>query len=112
MPRKEIELQLDIAKSEMLDYKLEDFRYYVKRFKHLDYTKTENRKALIDTFVNRVTYLGGKNGKIRYNVTGFSSGSLYERLVERPLAKANLTLMTNGRSAWLESNLLYSPNLF
>lgn len=80
--RKEIEQQLDVAKSEMLDYKLEDFRYYVKRFKHLDYTKTENRQALIDTFVNRVTYLGGKKGKVRYNVTDFSKGSYYERLVE------------------------------
>lgn len=90
--RKEIELQLDIAKSEMLDYKLEDFRYYVKRFKHLDYTETENRQALIDTFVNRVTYLGGKKGKVRYNVTDFSKGSFYERLVEirgfEPLAYA------------------------
>lgn len=80
--RKEIELQLDVAKSEMLDYKLEDFRYYVKRFKHLDYTKMENRQALIDTFVNRVTYVGNKKGKIRYNVTDLFCGSFYERLVE------------------------------
>lgn len=41
--RKEIELQLDVAKSEMLDYKLEDFRYYVKG-KHLNYTKMKTAK--------------------------------------------------------------------
>ena len=61
---------------------LEDLRYYVKRFKHLDYTKTENRQALIDTFVNKVFYYGDKKGKVRYNVTDFSTGSLYERVVE------------------------------
>ena len=55
--RKEIELQLETEKSEILDYTLEDLRYYVKRFKHLDYTKTENRQALIDTFVNKVLLL-------------------------------------------------------
>ena len=82
----------------MLDYKLEDFRYYVKRFKHLDYTKTENRQALINTFVNRVTYLGNKKGKVRYNVTDFSSGSFYERLVEmtgiEPVSKRELILLS------------------
>ena len=80
--RKEIELQLETEKSEILDYTLEDLRYYVKRFKHLDYTKTENRQALIDTFVNKVFYYGDKKGKVRYNVTDFSTGSLYERVVE------------------------------
>lgn len=45
--RKEIALQLDVAKSEMLDCKLEDFLYYVKRFKHFVYTKTENRQAFM-----------------------------------------------------------------
>lgn len=49
------------ALSEILDYTLEDLRYYVKRFKHLDYTKTENRQALIDTFVNKVFYYGNKS---------------------------------------------------
>ena len=80
--RKEIEQQLETEKSEILDYTLEDLRYYVKRFKHLDYTKTENRQALIDTFVNKVFYYGDKKGKVRYNVTDFSTGSLYERVVE------------------------------
>lgn len=81
----------------MLYYKLEDFRYYVKRFKHLDYTKTENRQALVDTFVNRVTYLGGKKGKIRYNVTDFSSCSFYERLVELKGAKTHTLLYKVNR---------------
>ena len=80
--RKEIELQLETEKSEILDYTLKDLRYYVKRFKHLDYTKSENRQALIDTFVNKVIYYGNKKGKVRYNVTDFSTGSLYERVVE------------------------------
>ena len=81
--RKEIELQLEVEKSEILDFKLEDLRYYVKRFKHLDYTKTENKQALIDTFVNKVIYYGNKKGKVRYNVTDFSTGSFYERVVDR-----------------------------
>ncbi len=79
--RKEIELQLEVEKSQILDFTLKDLRYYIKRFKHLDYTKTKNKQALIDTFVNKVICYGNKKGKVRYNVTDFSTGSFYERVV-------------------------------
>lgn len=98
--RKEIEQQLETEKSEILDYTLEDLRYYVKRFKHLDYTKTENRQALIDTFVNKVFYYGDKKGKVRYNVTDFSTGSLYERLVELKAAKTHTVLYQINRTEY------------
>lgn len=103
--RKEIEQQLEIEKSEILDYTLEDLRYYVKRFKHLDYTKTENRQALIDTFVNKVFYYGHKKGKVRYNVTDFSTGSLYERVV----GTVRLELMTSCMSSMRSNQLSYAP---
>ena len=45
-------------------------------------TKTENKQALIDTFVNEVIYYGNKKGKVLYNVTDFSTGSFYEQVVE------------------------------
>ena len=62
---------------------MENLRYYVKRFKQLDYIyETENKQALIDTFVNKVIYYGNKKGKVHYNVTDFSTGSFYERVVE------------------------------
>ena len=96
--RKEIELQLETEKSEILDYTLEDLRYYVKRLKHLDYTKTENRQALIDTFVNKVFYYGDKKGKVRYNVTDFSTGSLYERVVETAGLEPATSCMSSKRS--------------
>lgn len=59
---------------------LVDFHYYVKRFKHLDYTKAENRQTLIDTFVNRVTYLGGKKGKICYKCNGIFVGFVFRKI--------------------------------
>lgn len=96
--RKEIELQLEVEKSEILDFKLEDMRYYVKRFKHLDYTKTENKQALIDTFVNKVIYYGNKKGKVRYNVTDFSTGSFYERVVEITRLELVTSCMSSKRS--------------
>lgn len=103
--RQEIELQLEVEKSQILDFKLEDLRYYVKRFKHLDYTKTENRQALIDTFVNKVFYYGDKKGKVRYNVTDFSTGSLYERVV----GTVRLELMTSCMSSMRSNQLSYAP---
>lgn len=96
--RKEIELQLEVEKSEILDFTLEDLRYYVKRFKHLDYSKTENRQALIDTFVNKVIYYGDKKGKVRYNVTDFSTGSFYERMVEIIGLEPMASCMSSKRS--------------
>ena len=96
--RKEIELQFEVEKSEILDFTLEDLRYYVKRFKHLDYSKTENRQALIDTLVNKVIYYGDKKGKVRYNVTDFSTGSFYERLVEIIGLEPMASCMSSKRS--------------
>ena len=105
--RKKIELQLEVEKSEILDFKLEDLRYYVKRFKHLDYTKTENKQALIDTFVNKVIYYGNKKEKDRYNVTDFSTGSFYERMVEiRGFEPLTYTLRT-----YRATNCAISPDI-
>lgn len=84
--RKEIALQLDVAKSEMLDCKLEDFFYYVKRFKHFVYTKTENRQAFIDTFVNRVTYL-----EVQKRKSPLQHNRLFFGFVLRPFGGDNRT---------------------
>lgn len=42
--RKEIELQLEVEKSEILDFKLEDLRYYVKRSNTLTIPKPRTDK--------------------------------------------------------------------
>ncbi|MCL2256207.1 MAG: hypothetical protein FWC11_05030, partial [Firmicutes bacterium] len=65
---------------EHLDFKLPEIRRYMKRFKHLDYSITKNRQALIDTFVDKIWHYDDKNAKIRYKVTD-SSGSFLNRLV-------------------------------
>lgn len=64
------------------------------------YTKTGNRKALIDTFVNKVFYYDDKKRKVRYNVTDFSTGSLYERLVELKAAKTHTVLYQINRTEY------------
>ena len=97
--RKEIELQLEVEKSQMLDFTLEDLRYYIKQFKHLDYTKSKNKQALIDTFINKIVYYRNKKGKVCYNVTDFSTSSFYERVVEltgvEPVSKRGLTMLSS-----------------
>ena len=79
--QKQLQLQLDTERTEYLDFTLPQIRRYVRRFKDLDYSLVENRQALIDTFVERVTLYEDGNAKIRYKVTDFAKGSFLERLV-------------------------------
>ena len=79
--QKDIEQQLETERTAYLDFTLPQIRRYVKRFKHLDYSVTANRQALIDTFVNKVYLSDDGKSKIRYNVTDFHSGSFLERMV-------------------------------
>ena len=84
--QKEIQEQILIEKSGLLDATLPQLRRYVRDFKHKDYTKTANRQALVETFVNKVWLLDDDKAKVRYNVTDFGgskTGSFYDRMVER-----------------------------
>ena len=87
--QKDIQLQLDTERTEYLDFTLPEIRKHIKRFKHLDYTITANRQALVDTFVDKVWLYDDNNAKIRYKVTDFHKGSFLERLV--PVVRLELT---------------------
>lgn len=83
--QKDIQEQILIEKSGLLDASLPELHRYVKRFKHLDYTDTKNRQDLVDTFVDRIWLYDDGKAKVRYNVTDFGchkKGSFYDRLVE------------------------------
>ena len=82
--QKDIQEQIVVEKSGMLDCDLHEIRHYVKRFKHLDYTVTKNRQDLVETFVNKIWLYDDGNAKVRYNVTDFRDshkGSFYDRMV-------------------------------
>ena len=80
----DIQDQIALEKSGMLDATLPEIRRHVRRFKNLDYTITKNRQDLVDTFVNKIWLYNDGNAKVRYNVTDFHGGykgSFYDRMV-------------------------------
>ena len=91
-------MQLDTERTEYLDFTLPEIRRHIKRFKHLDYTITANRQALVDTFVDKVWLYDDRNAKIRYKVTDFHKGSFLERLVPEVGLEP-----TRGRPHWILS---------
>ena len=83
--QKDIQEQILIEKSGLLDADLPEIRKYVKRFKHLDYTEEKNRQDLVETFVNKIWLYDDRKAKVRYNITDFRGhnvGSFYGRMVE------------------------------
>ena len=82
--QKDLQEQILIEKSGLLDATLPELRRYVKRFKHLDYTEEKNRQDLIETFVNKIWLYDNTKAKVRYNITDFTchNGSFYDRMVE------------------------------
>ena len=63
-----------------IDYTYADIRKWLQHFRTLDYTKTKNRKALIDTFIYRVVLYDDKM-KVLFNLKGGQKNELLLTLI-------------------------------
>lgn len=63
-----------------IDYTYDDIRKWLQHFRTLDYTKTKNRNALIDTFIYRVVLYDYKM-KVLFNLKGGQKNELLFNLI-------------------------------
>ena len=63
-----------------IDYTYDDIRKWLQHFRTLDYTKTKNRKALIDTFIYRVVLYDDKM-KVLFNLKRGQKNELLLNLI-------------------------------
>ena len=76
------ELQNTIAneKAMQINYSYADIRKWLSHFRTLDYSKTKNRKDLIDTFIYRVILYDDKM-KVLFHLKGGQQGELLLNLI-------------------------------
>ena len=74
----ELNATIESEKALQIDYTYDDIRKWLQHFRTLDYTKTKNRKALIDTFIYRVVLYDDKM-KVLFNL---KSGQKNELLLD------------------------------
>ncbi len=76
------ELQDTIAneKAMQINYSYADIRKWLSHFRTLDYSKTKNRKDLIDTFIYRVILYDDKM-KVLFHLKGGQQGELLLNLI-------------------------------
>lgn len=63
-----------------INYTYDDIRKWLKHFRVLDYSKTKNRKALIDTFIYRVVLYDDKM-KVLFNLKSEQKNELLLNLI-------------------------------
>ncbi len=63
-----------------IDYTYDDIRKWLQHFRTLDYTKTKNRNALIDTFIYRVVLYDYKI-KLIFNLKSGQKNELLFNLI-------------------------------
>ncbi len=63
-----------------INYHYDDIRKWLQHFRTLDYTKTKNRKALIDTFIYRVVLYDDKM-KVLFNLKSGQKNELLMNLI-------------------------------
>ena len=63
-----------------INYTYDDIRKWLEHFRALDYTKTKNRKALIDTFIYRVVLYDDKM-KVLFNLKSGQQNELLLNLI-------------------------------
>jgi len=63
-----------------INYTYDDIRKWLKHFRVLDYSKTKNRKALIDTFIYRVVLYDDKI-KVLFNLKSEQKNELLLNLI-------------------------------
>ncbi len=77
---KELNDTIESEKALQIDYTYDDIRKWLQHFRALDYTKTKNRKALIDTFIYRVVLYDDKM-KVLFNLKSGQKNELLLNLI-------------------------------
>lgn len=76
----ELNATIESEKALQINYTYDDIRKWLEHFRTLDYTKTKNRKALIDTFIYRVVLYDDKM-KVLFNLKGGQKNELLLNLI-------------------------------
>ena len=71
---------IESEKALQINYSYADIRKWLEHFRTLDYSKTRNRKALIDTFIYRVVLYDDKM-KVLFNLKGGQRNELLLNLI-------------------------------
>ncbi len=77
---KELNDTIESEKALQINYTYDDIRKWLDHFRTLDYTKTKNRKDLIDTFIYRVVLYDDKM-KLIFNLKGGQKNELLLNLI-------------------------------
>ena len=77
---KELNDTIESEKSLQINYTYADIRKWLQHFRTLDYSKTKNRKDLIDTFIYRVLLYDDKM-KVIFNLKGGQKNELLLNLI-------------------------------
>ena len=111
------ELQDTIAneKAMQINYSYADIRKWLSHFRTLDYSKTKNRKALIDIFIYKVILYDDKM-KVLFHLKGGQQGELLLNLIFPDYPDGNGNTDGNGakeketdKSVSLSSGCSYTP---
>ncbi len=76
----ELNATIENEKALQINYTYDDIRKWLDHFRTLDYTKTKNRKALIDTFIYRVLLYDDKM-KVLFNLKSGQKNELLLNLI-------------------------------
>ncbi len=76
----ELNATIESEKALRINYTYDDIRKLLQHFRTLDYTKTKNRKALIDTFIYRVVLYDDKM-KVLFNLKSGQKNELLLNLI-------------------------------
>ncbi|WP_251546025.1 hypothetical protein [Pumilibacter intestinalis] len=77
---RELNATIESEKALQINYTYDDIRKWLEHFRTLDYTKTKNRKALIDTFIYRVLLYDDKM-KLIFNLKDGQKNELLLNLI-------------------------------
>ena len=76
----ELNATIESEKAMQINYTYDDIRKWLEHFRTLDYSKTKNRKALIDTFIYRVVLYDDKM-KVLFNLKSGQKNELLLNLI-------------------------------
>ena len=76
----ELNATIESEKALQINYTYDDIRKWLQHFRTLDYSKTKNRKALIDTFIYRVVLYDDKM-KVLFNLKSGQKNELLLNLI-------------------------------
>ena len=95
---KELNDTIESEKALQINYTYDDIRKWLDHFRTLDYTKTKNRKALIDTFIYRVVLYDDKM-KVLFNLKSGQKNELLLNLIFPDYPDGNSGAIENENGA-------------